>query len=115
MKKTIIIVLAIVLAGVALWTVFWLTESETPKNHQVQEPAGEPANELSEEERGCINSGGTVTTASCCQSAGDFPDNCAIGACGCAPEHSHEVKYCGCGEEECFNGKECVAMSEWMR
>jgi hypothetical protein len=59
-------------------------------------------------EQGCIASGGTVTTGLCCSSTGDFPDTCAIGACGCAPGQSHEVKICDCGEGQCFDGSACV-------
>jgi len=60
----------------------------------------------------CINSGGTVSSSMCCGSASDFPDNCAIGACGCAPEYSHEVKVCDCGEDRCFNGFKCTTREE---
>ncbi|MFH1522780.1 MAG: hypothetical protein ABIE43_03090 [Patescibacteria group bacterium] len=60
----------------------------------------------------CINSGGTVSTGLCCQSAGDFPGSCAIGACGCAPEYSHEVKICDCGEDKCFSGFKCTTREE---
>lgn len=102
MKKLFLIIIILVLAGVAAWAAFWPFKSQAPKNHQ--EPAGEPTSE----EQGCVDSGGTVSTASCCQSAVDFPDNCAIGACGCAPEYSHQVKFCGCPEDKCFNGKKCV-------
>jgi hypothetical protein len=58
----------------------------------------------------CRLSGGKVTTAMCCESTGDFPDNCAVGACGCAPESSHEVRICDCGEGRCFNGDTCVVL-----
>jgi len=58
-------------------------------------------------EQGCLTSGGTVTTATCCASASDFPDTCAIGACGCPPDTSHEVRVCTCGTG-CFNGSRCV-------
>ena len=57
----------------------------------------------------CIASGGTVTTQLCCQSSGDFPNTCLIGACGCSPDNSKEVKVCDCGEGKCWNGYECVA------
>jgi len=62
-------------------------------------------------EKACIDSGGTVQTGSCCLSADDFPDTCLIGACGCSPENSHEVKICDCGEGECWSSTEngCVA------
>lgn len=57
----------------------------------------------------CIASGGQVSTAMCCESVGDFPNTCLIGACGCAPEYSHEVTVCDCGPDKCFNGEKCVA------
>lgn len=60
------------------------------------------------EEQACISSGGTVTTGMCCKSTSDFPNLCLIGPCGCAPENSHEVKICDCGEDKCFNESECV-------
>jgi len=60
-------------------------------------------------EGACVNSGGTVETSLCCESASDFPDLCLIGPCGCSPENSHQIKTCDCGPEKCFNGTECVA------
>lgn len=62
---------------------------------------------LSEKEQTCINSGGTVGTFLCCQSIGDFPNTCVIGACGCSPTNSHEVKVCDCPAEKCFDGNTC--------
>ncbi len=64
--------------------------------------------ELTEKEQACIDSGGEISTILCCESTGDFPDLCVVGACGCAPENSHEVKTCDCGTDECFDGDECV-------
>ena len=58
----------------------------------------------------CTASGGQVTTSLCCQSASDFPSSCLIGACGCSPENSHEVKTCDCGEGKCFDGRECSSI-----
>lgn len=58
-------------------------------------------------EQGCLDSGGAVVMRSCCKSVGDFPNLCGIGACGCAPENSHRVKVCLCGEGRCFNGESC--------
>jgi len=60
-------------------------------------------------EAGCLASGGTVKTASCCKSASDFPNTCLIGACGCSLENSQETKVCECQEGQCFNGQKCVA------
>lgn len=60
-------------------------------------------------EQACINSGGTVSTALCCKSTGDFPNTCLIGACGCSPENSHEVKICNCAKSKCFDGNQCVS------
>jgi hypothetical protein len=61
-------------------------------------------------EQACINSGGTVTTQLCCNSANDFPNTCLIGACGCSPDNSHEVKVCDCGEGKCWDSEisQCV-------
>jgi len=58
-------------------------------------------------EAGCIDSGGSIETASCCESAGDFPNTCLIGPCGCAPEYSHDVRVCACPEGQCFDGNKC--------
>jgi hypothetical protein len=58
-------------------------------------------------ERACLISGGTVTTSLCCKTTTDFPNTCLIGACGCSPEYSHEVKVCDCGLDKCFNGIRC--------
>ena len=102
MKKIFLVIIIVIIAGVALWAAFWPFKSQAPEDYK--EPADEPAGE----ERACVDSGGTVSTALCCGSTGDFPDNCAIGACGCAPEYSHQVKFCGCGEGKCFDGKKCV-------
>jgi magnesium-transporting ATPase (P-type) len=61
----------------------------------------------SEIEKNCIDSGGTVKTSLCCKSVTDFPNLCLIGACGCAPDQSHEVKICECPEGKCFDGNSC--------
>lgn len=66
------------------------------------------SNQPSTKEQACINSGGTVNTSLCCASVGDFPNTCLIGACGCSPENSHNVKVCDCPEGKCFNGNSCV-------
>jgi cysteine-rich repeat protein len=63
---------------------------------------------ISPAEQACIDSGGTIGSATCCLSAGDFPDTCAIGACGCPPDGSHEVAVCDCGAGWCFDGVQCV-------
>ncbi len=59
-------------------------------------------------ERACLDSGGTVTTALCCAAVDEFPDTCAVGACGCSPGASHEVRVCDCGSGSCFDGTGCV-------
>jgi hypothetical protein len=59
-------------------------------------------------ERGCVDSGGTVTSSTCCAAVGDFPNSCLIGACGCAPDASHEVRVCECGAARCFDGVTCT-------
>ncbi len=56
----------------------------------------------------CLSSGGEISTAFCCSSVGDFPNTCAIGACGCAAQNSHQVNICDCGAGKCFDGSKCV-------
>ena len=65
---------------------------------------------VTEAEKGCLASGGTVGAAVCCLSADDFPGTCLIGACGCSAENSHGVKTCICPRGRCFNGIACVDM-----
>jgi hypothetical protein len=60
-------------------------------------------------EQNCLDSGGTVATVSCCGQTQNFPNNCAIGACGCAPTNSHQIKTCNCEPGECFDGNACVS------
>lgn len=64
----------------------------------------------SEKEKSCIESGGEVLTGSCCLNVGNFPNTCLIGACGCSPTNSHDVKVCNCPEGMCFDGNECSAI-----
>lgn len=61
-------------------------------------------------EQSCVDSGGTVEEGMCCLTTTDFPNLCLIGACGCSPENSQEIKICNCGEGKCFNGSECVVV-----
>ncbi|MFA5747115.1 MAG: hypothetical protein WC926_03490 [Candidatus Paceibacterota bacterium] len=55
----------------------------------------------------CLASGGRVSTSLCCKSAGDFPNSCLIGACGCSPDNSKAVMICECGDGKCFDGTIC--------
>jgi hypothetical protein len=59
-------------------------------------------------ERGCTDSGGKIRTAWCCKSAGNFPNTCSIGACGCSIENSHKMRVCECGKGRCFDGTKCA-------
>lgn len=70
-----------------------------------------PSGEKTAEEK-CEESGGTVTTSVCCLSTEDFPNLCPPGPCGCAPDQSHEIQVCDCGEDRCFNGNKCVDREE---
>ncbi len=56
----------------------------------------------------CFESGGVPKTVLCCLSVSYFPNTCLIGACGCAPENSHEIQICDCGPDKCFDGQRCV-------
>ena len=51
----------------------------------------------------CMATGGTIESKSCCASASDFPDSCMGGACGCAPEYSHDIPVCTCPTGTCFS------------
>lgn len=65
-------------------------------------------------EKYCRDSGGTVTTASCCRNVGNFPNTCLTGACGCSPVNSHTVYICHCPQGECFDGTECVTREQYQ-
>jgi len=73
--------------------------------------------QLTETEKACIDSGGTVTIADCCKSASDFPNSCLIGACGCSSDNSKQVKTCDC-KDGCWDGTKCVKSqidtSDWQ-
>ncbi len=56
----------------------------------------------------CEAEGGEVSTGLCCESVGDFPNTCVVGACGCAPEYSHDVLVCQCPAGTCWDGQHCV-------
>jgi len=82
MSKTIIVIIIIIIVVGLGYLVYQSTI--TPE-------------ELTEKERACIGSGGTVSTSLCCKVTGDFPNLCLIGPCGCSPDNSHQVKICDCG------------------
>ena len=103
----------IIIAVIAIGLTFYIIGSQVPEDSGEQPE--ELPEELTEEGQACIDSGGIITTALCCESAGDFPGDCAIGACGCAPEYSHEVKVCNCGEGKCFDGKKCISFEELQK
>ena len=87
MSKTFFIVIALVVVVAGCWIYLWVNK-----------------------EQACLISGGTVTTSLCCKATGDFPNSCLIGACGCPPEYSHEVKVCDCGADKCFDGSRCKSI-----
>lgn len=51
----------------------------------------------------CTQTGGTESVGFCCGAVSDFPSSCVDGACGCAPEYSHEVKTCHCPAGQCYD------------
>lgn len=67
--------------------------------------------ESAKKEQACLTSGGTIGTALCCKSSGDFPNSNVIGPCGCSADNSHEVKVCDCGVDKVFDGTGCVTGS----
>ncbi len=128
-KVTIfLVVLLVAIGGIIYWQYQKLGQQEIARSfeeclakgytvlesypRQCVTPDGEIFVEtLPDKEEACLYSGGTVATALCCQSTSDFPNLCIVGACGCSPDNSHEIKICDCGQDRCFNGEECVALS----
>lgn len=50
----------------------------------------------------CTSTGGEVVTGKCCTAASDFPDECAIGGCTCAPQYLKDIQKCNCAGGKCF-------------
>jgi len=111
----VIAAVAFVSALVAIWIIQENIVKIVPDIASQQEKDALPKRPLANDENGkqkaCLDSGGTVSASLCCGQAQDFPNNCAIGACGCALASSHQVKTCECGEGKCFDGNSCVSQS----
>lgn len=71
-------------------------DARTSDANDAPADAGDPLAAL------CIASGGQLSSAVCCASTQGFPNQCAIGACGCAPQSSHEIPVCRCPAGSCF-------------
>ncbi|MCA9639380.1 MAG: hypothetical protein KC492_01770 [Myxococcales bacterium] len=56
----------------------------------------------------CEQAGGTVVESDCCTGAGDFPNLCSVGACGCAPQNSAPTQICNCPGNTCWDGVKCA-------
>ncbi len=56
----------------------------------------------------CVAGGGEVITRACCAATEDFPDTCSEGPCGCTPGESHQVDFCLCPLDSCWDGSGCV-------
>ncbi|MBN1443357.1 MAG: hypothetical protein JXA90_11665 [Planctomycetes bacterium] len=63
-------------------------------------------------EEACRAAGGVVEIRDCCAGGPEFPSLCAVGACGCAPDHSRPVRVCICPEGLCWDGSDCVPIPE---
>jgi hypothetical protein len=50
----------------------------------------------------CLQTGGVPSASLCCPGTGDFPDNCAVGVCTCAPATSHTIDTCLCPNGGCY-------------
>jgi len=102
----IIIIVCASLTGLIAWKYQLIPEISISGSSSILPENG--IADLTEQEQACMNSGGTVTIAMCCENTDDFPNLCLIGPCGCSPENSHEVKICDCGPDECFDKTGCV-------
>ena len=51
----------------------------------------------------CLATGGSVVDGQCCSAASDFPGDCAVGGCSCAPQYLKSVKKCQCPLGKCFD------------
>lgn len=83
--------------------------SEDSEKVNIEIKCGELIEFLSD--NACTDSGGTISSSMCCTITEDFPNTCAIGACGCSSENSHEVMTCDCGENKCFDGDKCIEIN----
>lgn len=108
------IAVIVILAVAVVLGVLWISKDnvKTAPNIAPHQKKNAPSNQPSAggengKQKTCLDSGGTVGTGTCCQSSGDFPNSCLIGACGCAPANSHQVKTCNCGAGKCFDGNAC--------
>jgi len=95
----LIVVIIIVIGGLVYLAYQSSTETEEP----------------SAEEQACLDAGGAVSTSLCCLEAGEFPNLCLVGACGCSPDNSVETKICDCGEGKCFDGDSCQLIEPGVR
>lgn len=109
------IAVVVIMAAVVALGALWISKGDikTAPNISPHQKKNVPSNQPSAggengKQKACLDSGGTVEAGTCCQSAGDFPNSCLIGACGCAPASSHQVKTCNCGAGKCFDGNSCV-------
>lgn len=96
MSKKVYLILIIIIGVVSIVGYLFYNQSES-------------SNAL---EEACLSSGGKVITANCCASVDNFPNQCNVGACGCSPQESHEIKVCDCDSGKCFNGKKCVEKND---
>jgi len=106
-KLALPIIIILLVASAALLALLfgnlWQPAQDSESQQQEEQPA--------DLEQVCLASGGKVMVGSCCKSSEDFPNLCLIGACGCGPQDSHDIRFCYCGEQKCFDGQKCVAPS----
>jgi hypothetical protein len=106
MNKKIILIISVIIAIIlaAGCVAYLMIRNNNGQNENIS-PEQKTLDDL---ELACENSGGIVISAMCCAQTENFPNLCLIGACGCAPDFSHQVEICDCGPSKCFNGSGCV-------
>jgi hypothetical protein len=104
----IILVLSIAVGAFVFWQSWEIQKEEIMISEIVKSKENTTLKESETSlESICLTTGGKVFASFCCKTAQDFPNSCLIGACGCSPENSKEVKTCDCGPEKCFDGNGC--------
>ncbi len=99
-RKSIGIIFIIIIVGIGI---IYLVFEPAPRDSSAQP---------TDQEQACLYTGGIITTSLCCKTEGDFPNTCLAGTCACPLENSDQIRRCFCGQNKCFDGKQCITLDE---